>query len=67
MSDKRKDAQQEPDEDSALQTPQPDQPHPPGVSNRREDSADDSPPVEVNVNVDNPTAPGSGNGDEASD
>ena len=37
-----KDSQQEPQEDSALQTPQPDQPHPP-VS---DDHTEDSPPIE---------------------
>lgn len=54
--DQYKDSQQEPTEDSGLQTPQPDQAHPP-VSNRREDAPPDSPPVEVEVNVDVPAAP----------
>lgn len=52
MNDEAKDSQQEPEQDSALQTPQPDQSHPP-VSNQRDDSAPDSPPVEVDI----PTAP----------
>lgn len=54
--DEYKDSQQEPTEDSALQTPQPDQAHPP-VSNRPSDAPDDSPPIEVDVTVDVPTAP----------
>jgi hypothetical protein len=65
MSDEKKDSQQEPEQDSALQTPQPDQPHPP-VSNRRyEDGPEDSQPVHVDVqredgpdvSVDIPAAP----------
>lgn len=62
MNDEAKDSQQEPEQDSALQTPQPDQPHPPvsGVDNERDDFPDDSPPVEVNVNIDNPAAPAEG-------
>lgn len=51
MNDEAKDSQQEPETDSALQTPQPDQPHPP-VSNRPSDSPDDSPPVHVEVDRD---------------
>ena len=62
--DKYQDSQEEPTQDSGLQTPQPDQPHPP-VSNRRDDSAQDSDPVHVEVEsedgpdvfVDVPTAP----------
>lgn len=78
MNDEHKDSQQEPDQDSALQTPQPDQPHPP-VSDRAqpdessdqpsvqvEVNSDDSPPVEVNVNQDNPAAPAV-DGDASSD
>ena len=59
MNDEAKDSQQEPEQDSALQTPKPDQPHPPvsGVDNQRDDFADDSPPVEVDVTVDVPAAP----------
>jgi hypothetical protein len=65
MNDEKKDSQQEPEQDSALQTPQPDQPHPP-VSNERNDEASDSPPVHVeidrdqggpDVSVDVPVAP----------
>jgi hypothetical protein len=56
MNDDARDSQQEPEQDSALQTPQPDQPHPP-VSNRPSDAPADSPPVEVEVNVDVPAAP----------
>lgn len=41
MNDEVKDSQQEPQDDSALQTPQPDQPHPP-VSDRPNDAAEDS-------------------------
>lgn len=63
-----KDAQQEPAQDSALQTPQPDQPHQPVSEQLRpDDTAQDSPPVQVDVNandsagvevnVDNPAAP----------
>ena len=63
MNDEVKESQQEPEQDSALQTPQPDQPHPP-VSDERDDAPDDSPPVEVNV--DNPAAPADG-GDSSSD
>lgn len=51
MNDDTKDAQQDPEQDSVLQTPQPDQPHPP-VSDRPSDSAEDSPPVHVDVNTD---------------
>jgi len=72
MNDEVKESQQEPEQDSALQTPQPDQPHPP-VSDERDDAPDDSPPVEVHVdadevevNVDNPAAPADG-GDSSSD
>lgn len=61
-----KDAQQEPQQDSALQTPQPDQPHPP-VSDQIPDETAEPAPVEVTVeaetaevNVDNPAAPASG-------
>lgn len=71
MTDEARDSQQEPRQDSALQTPQPDQPHPPVSDELREDTAKDSPPVEaddpdgsaqqprveMNVNVDNPAAP----------
>ena len=64
MTDEVKDSQQEPNVDSALQTPQPDQPHPP-VSNERDDEAPDSQPVHVEVQtegdpevaVDVPVAP----------
>lgn len=59
MNDEVKDSQQEPEQDSALQTPQPDQPHPP-VGDRPSDAEEDSPPVEVNINVDNPAAPAEG-------
>lgn len=59
MHDEAKDSQQDAEQDSALQTPQPDQPHPPvsGVDNQRDDFPDDSPPVEVDVTVDVPVAP----------
>lgn len=50
MHDEVKDSQEEPEQDSALQTPQPDQPHPP-VSNRRDDLPDDSPPVQTDLPV----------------
>lgn len=65
MSDEKKDSQQEPENDSALQTPQPDQKHPP-VSPRYEDGPEDSRPVHVeidrdqggpDVSVDIPAAP----------
>jgi hypothetical protein len=67
MNDEHKDAQQAPTHDSALQTPQPDQAHPP-VSDRPSDAPDDSPPVHVEVEtdepvevtVDNPAAPSEG-------
>lgn len=62
MGDEYKDSQQDPEQDSALQTPQPDQPHPPvgspPMDSRREDQTPDSPPVEVDVNVDVPATPG---------
>jgi len=49
MSDEHpKESQQEPEQDSALQTPQPDQPHPP-VSDQ---SVADEPNVDVDVQVD---------------
>jgi len=41
VNDEHKDAQQEPDQDSALQTPLPDQPHP-LVSDRFADGPEDS-------------------------
>lgn len=77
MGEEHQDSQQEPTHDSALQTPQPDQKHPP-VSDDRGDSAEDSPPVHVEVDapadsegvevsVDNPAAPGSIDGDASSD
>jgi hypothetical protein len=64
VHDDQKDSQQEPEQDSGLQTPQPDQPHPP-VSDRPSDAAEDSKPVHVDVNTDDsaevsvdvPTAP----------
>lgn len=40
MSDEVKDSQQEPQDDSALQTPQPDQPHPPTDQERFEREQD---------------------------
>jgi hypothetical protein len=66
MSEDHKDAQQEPAQDSGLQTPQPDQPHPPVSDVVQPD--EDSPPVHVEVdtsepvevNVDNPAAPAEG-------
>lgn len=51
MNDEHKDAQQAPTHDSALQTPQPDQKHPP-VSNRYEDGPEDSQPVHVEIDRD---------------
>jgi hypothetical protein len=74
MGDDYKDSQQEPESDSALQTPQPDQAHPPvSETNRPDDAAPDSPPVQVDVNtqdatvnVDNPVAPAV-DGDASSD
>ena len=56
MGDEHKDSQQEPTQDSGLQTPQPDQPMP-KEEERRDDLAEESPPVNVEVNVDNPAAP----------
>lgn len=52
--DEYKDSQQEPNQDSALQTPQPDQPHPP-MGPRFQDGPEDSQPVEVNADI--PAAP----------
>jgi hypothetical protein len=73
MSEDHKDAQQEPARDSALQTTQPDQPHPPVSDQVPDETADPAQSVEVNVeaetaevNVDNPAAPavdGSATGD----
>ena len=51
MGDDYKDSQQKPQHDSALQTPQPDQKHPP-VSDRPSDAPDDSPPVHVEIDRD---------------
>lgn len=51
MNDEKKDAQQAPTHDSALQTPQPDQAHPP-VSNRPSDAPADSPPIHVDIDRD---------------
>lgn len=50
--DEYKDSQQEPNQDSALQTPQPDQPHPP-MGPRFEDGPEDSHPVSADI----PAAP----------
>lgn len=66
MSDEPKDSQEEPTQDSGLQTPQPDQPMP-KETERRDDLPEDSPPVRVevettepvDVSVDNPSAPSS--------
>jgi hypothetical protein len=50
--DRPKESQQEPQQDSALQTPQPDQPHPPvSDQNATEDPNVD---VDVDVSVENP-------------
>ena len=69
MGDEHKDSQQEPTQDSGLQTPQPDQPMP-KEEERRDDLAEESEPMTVEeerrddlaeesppVNADNPAAP----------
>lgn len=45
MNEEPKNYQEKPTQDSGLQTPQPDQPHPPV---RRDDLPEDSPPVDPN-------------------
>ena len=68
MNDEGRSSQVEPDDDSDLVTPQPDQAHPPVSEQLRpDDAAPDSPPVQVDVNaedatvnVDNPAAPADG-------
>lgn len=69
MSDEPKDSQEEPTQDSGLQTPQPDQPHPPVSQTVQPDESSYQPRVEggdasqdpdqprTDANLENPAAP----------